>query len=422
MAYIPRCLNEAHWVRLPVHLLHYNTLLLFYMVVAFPTWSCSSWQRKPVAQEIEYANEEHLGDVCEQLQKLPELVSEQEVERLNSLLEQAANGKAFVIQGGDCAEAFNDINPEIVALKQSLLVNQATFLGKELYCPIVTIGRIAGQYSKPRSRCQEQLLCGRTVNAFRGDNINSQATIKRSPNPERLLLGYFYAAATTTMLRMGHSPSDEIGRTFFTSHEALHLSLEESLTRGNLNASAHMLWIGERSRGIDGAHVEYIRGLQNPIGVKLGPNADPEEVVELLSLLDPEERPGRVTLITRFGAKSVAFVLPLIIRAVQRTGHRPVWLCDPMHGNTFTTAMGIKTRSMQTMLEEIIACHLSHLSQGSRLCGLHLEQTGEEVTECVEFEAHDERFPNYRSLCDPRLSGSQAVNLLQRYVAAVKGI
>lgn len=392
------------------------------MFVASPAWSRSSWQNKPVAQAIEYANNAHLGDVCEQLRKLPGVVSRQEVERLNYLLKQAATGKAFIIQGGDCAEAFNDINPETVALKQSLLIDQAAILGEAFGCPIVTIGRIAGQYSKPRSKCQEQLSCGRTVNAFRGDNINSQATMKRSPDPERLLLGYFYAAATMTMLRMGHSPGDEIGRTFFTSHEALHLPLEESLTRGNLNASAHMLWIGERSRDLDGAHVEYIRGLQNPIGVKLGPNADPEEIAQLLSLLDPQKRPGRVTLITRLGAKNVAPALSLMIRAVQRTGHRPVWLCDPMHGNTFTTATGIKTRSMQTMLEEITASHLSHVGQGSRLCGLHLEQTGEEVTECVEVGEHDERFPNYRSLCDPRLSQSQALNLLQRYVTTVKGI
>lgn len=390
------------------------------MTLPSPPWTRHSWQSKPVAQAIEYANKHDLDDVCTQLSTLPNLTTAHEVNTLNALLEQAALGNAFIIQGGDCAEAFSDVNPQTVALKQGLLATQARFLESQLECPVISIGRIAGQYSKPRSKCHERLACGSVVDAFRGDNINAVAKTQRAPDPERLLLGYFYSAATMLMLRMGQTASSELGKRLFTSHEALHLPLETSLTKGDLNTSAHMLWIGERSRAIDGAHVEYVRGLRNPVGVKLGPTADPEGLVELLDLLDPERRPGRVTLITRFGANKVASSLPALIRAVQRSGHQPVWLCDPMHGNTFTTSSGIKTRSIQTILEEMVAVHMVHLDCGSRLCGLHLEQTGEEVTECVEVDEGGEMFDNYRSLCDPRLSGSQAMRLVKSYVACMQ--
>lgn len=290
------------------------------------------------------------------------------------------------------------------------------------------IGRIAGQYAKPRSLCLETLSCGTTVSAFRGDNINGPGKKDRSPDPERLLVGHCYAATTLSLMRLcerNESTFLQLGQSVFTSHEALNLHLEAALTRGAYNTSAHMVWIGERSRQIEGAHIEYIRGLRNPIGIKLGPTSTAEDVIQLLSLVDPDRTKGRVSLMTRLGAMNVSARLPDLINGVQKADFSPIWLCDPCHGNTFTTPTGIKSRYVETIIAEVKATHEVHAQNGSRLGGLHLEQTGEDVTECLdrvdEASGYFE-FPRYQSLCDPRLSRSQALTVIRAYAAYVKDL
>ncbi|KAL9616283.1 MAG: hypothetical protein Q9160_008823 [Pyrenula sp. 1 TL-2023] len=421
-------------------------------------WSPLSWRNYPVSQEIEYPEPQVLDHACRKISHLPPLVPTHEIDALCQRMALVANGEAFVIQGGDCAESFADVQVDIVNAKRSLLSEQAATLEEALGVPIVQIGRIAGQYSKPRTLCKETLSCGSIVNAFRGDNINARGKANRTPDPERLVIGYHLAAATLSMLRASSGtrlesqeklPTEEIREprrsTLFTSHEALHLALESSLTQNGYNTSAHMVWIGERTRDINGAHVEYLRGLRNPIGVKLGPTAgdDPSTVLQLLSVLDPDHIPGRVSLITRLGAPTVPFALAPLIRAVHTAGHRPVWLCDPCHGNTFamtmTATMSLRTRFTETMLAEVKATDAVHRSCGGvpRLGGLHLEQTGEDdVTECADYAAglvdsgggaaaalgggDSLQLTTYRTLCDPRLSRGQASRLVQEYARFVK--
>lgn len=390
-------------------------------------WSPLSWCDRPVAQAITYSDPALLDRACKHLAGLPPLISNVEIEDLRLSMALASNGQAFIIQAGDCAEAFNDVQVDIVNSKRTLIREQAGTLEKALAIPVLQIGRIAGQYAKPRTISKESLPCGSVVDTFRGDNVNHpQGKEARAPNPERLVLGHYLAAATISMLRINNGFNvDERSRKtgMLTSHEALHLPLESALTKGAYNTSAHMLWIGERTRDIAGAHIEYVRGLRNPIGIKLGPTTDPLDLVQLLSTIDAEKVPGRVTLITRFGAPMVCHVLPPLIQAVQQAGFKPVWLCDPCHGNTFATASGIKTRFVETMIAEVKATHVVHRSCNSRLGGLHLEQTGEEVTECVEWGGGvDEfQFPTYRSLCDPRLSRTQALQVIEEYASFVKG-
>lgn len=389
-------------------------------------WSPLSWCNRPVAQEITYSDPTLLDRACQYLASLPPLISNVEIEDLRLSMALASNGQAFIIQAGDCAEAFNDVQVDIVHSKRALIREQAGMLERALAIPVVQIGRIAGQYAKPRTICKESLPCGSVVDTFRGDNINHPLGKEtRAPNPERLILGHYLAAAILSMLRISNGSNvDKRSRktAMFTSHEALHLPLESALTKGAYNTSAHMLWIGERTRDIAGAHLEYVRGLRNPIGIKLGPTTDPSDLVQLLWTIDAEKVPGRVTLITRLGAPMVCHVLPPLIQAVQQAGFKPIWLCDPCHGNTFATASGIKTRFVETIIAEVKATHVVHRSCHSRLGGLHLEQTGEDITECVEWDGGVDKFqfPNYRSLCDPRLSRTQALRVVEEYASFVK--
>ena len=260
---------------------------------------------------------------------------------------------------------------------------------------------------------------------FRGDNINAVEKTDRSPDPERLCMGYHLAAVTMSILRGASKGEREIAglippsSSVYTSHEALNLPLEAAMTHYGYNTSAHMLWLGERTRSLDGAHVEYMRGVRNPIGIKIGPNASASELVELLSTVNPHKAIGKVALITRLGSHNVKDKLPSLLRAVRDSGHLPVWLCDPCHGNTVTTPSKVKTRIVDEMLSEVKASHLIHLEHGSKLGGIHLEQTGEDVTECVECDRTSldvAEFPEYRTLCDPRLSVKQATNFIHSYI------
>ena len=445
-------------------------------------WHAQSWRSKEIhVQKVEYRDQGKLERVQNNLDSLPPLVCSADIEEARECYAEAARGERFIIQGGDCAESFEDVQLDIIKAKTSLLAEQASLIENNLMLPVTCVGRIAGQYAKPRSQPMEKLPDGRTVHAFRGHNINGVGVDQRSPDPQRLLHGYFHSAAIlntisvintqtsamnsqaasgiaspvpetnetsssdsesaaaasdgTSRSRDRKSSTDASSRSsvnaheadIFTSHEALLLPYESFLTRGRYCTSAAFLWVGERTRQLDGAHIEFLRGLRNPIGMKISGNIAPDELVACLDRLCPLKGadPGRVTLITRCGAGKVAGVLPRLIRAVQESGHRPVWMCDPCHGNTVTaTEEKIKTRCTITMLDEITQTYATHAANGSRLDGLHIEQTGEDVVECVEHTAVGKADlslgANYRTLCDPRLSREQALVLVERFVDFVR--
>ena len=413
-------------------------------------WHPQSWRLKTTnAQEVEYHDRKALEKVCCDLEALPPLVGPAQIERARELFAKAARGERFIMQGGDCAESFEDVRLDIIESKASLLARQASLIESNLLVPVTCVGRIAGQYAKPRSNTTETLADGTIVPAFRGHNVNGIGLDQRNPDPKRLLLGYLYSAATLNTLSVigsqetsaestrvaspvgslsgRGSPSNPSSRDIFTSHEALLLPYESSLTRGRYCTSAAFLWVGERTRQLDGAHIEFLRGLRNPIGIKISAKTAPTELVALLDRLCPSKSsdPGHITLITRLGAQHVHSALPALIEAVQRSGHRPVWICDPCHGNTVTTKEhSIKTRCAVTMLDEAQQTYAVHRSLGSRLDGLHIEQTGESVSECVEHVAVGTGSlslgVNYRTLCDPRLSQEQAVLFVERFTDFVQ--
>ncbi|KAF1960659.1 3-deoxy-D-arabino-heptulosonate 7-phosphate synthase [Byssothecium circinans] len=386
-------------------------------------WTPHSWRKMAtVAQNVEYGDPTALHEVCNTISSLPPLVSPAKIEIARSHFSAAAQGRAFIVQGGDCAESFDDVRPHIIQQKVKLLHEQSRMVAQGLNLPVITVGRIAGQYAKPRSNPWETLPDGTMVHAFRGHSVNGACIGERRPDPQRLLLAYFHARATLDLMKGGRLPptpptpnpsAPGIGDTFdspegaiFTSHEALHLPFESAVTDGRYNTSASFVWIGERSRQLDGAHIEYVRGLRNPIGIKVGPAMDASTLVGLLDILCPdpsnEDNIGRVTIITRMGADCVEKVLPSLIQAVKKTHHCPVWMSDPCHGNTRTTTDGVKTRHVDRILG-----------------GLHLEQTGEYVTECLddaELESERSLALNYRSLCDPRLSNRQALKVVGCFV------
>ncbi|PNY24587.1 Class II DAHP synthetase family protein, partial [Tolypocladium capitatum] len=389
------------------------------------SWTPDSWRSKHAAQAIEYGNIDALQETCSYLRQLPPLVSSEEVEQARQQFYHVAQGRAFIIQGGDCAESFDDIRCDTIRRKVDLLRLQSHILEEALGKPVIPLGRIAGQYAKPRSNPFETLPTGEVIHAFRGHNVNSEDPSDREPNPNRLLLGYFYAATSQNTIRNLPCPSGSVaGRRnnkspLYTSHEALHLPYESSLTRDHYNLSATTIWLGERTRQRDGAHVEYARGLRNPVGVKIGPTATAAEVVAILQVLSPHRiNHGKITIITRMGHACVKVVLPEIIRAVQLSGHVPIWMSDPCHGNTFTTSTGVKTRRVQDMLAELQETYLAHRSLGSHLGGIHLEQTGDDVSECMDdvFNVDEHDLGRcYQSLCDPRLSNEQALGLVEKF-------
>jgi 3-deoxy-7-phosphoheptulonate synthase len=430
-------------------------------------WSPSSWRKHKVKQQPVYRDEAALAEVLRLIHASPPLVAPPEIEVLRRQLAEAARGERFVLQGGDCAERFVDCTPEAITAKLKILLQMSLVLTVGTQRPTIRIGRIAGQYAKPRSSDFEE-RDGRRLPVFRGDNVNSfeDDPVSREPDPERLLRGLHHASMTLnylrTLLATGfaniHHPEnwdlslfprspqrdryEEVVRDlpsvlallegrpaseprpsddFFTSHEGLILSLEEAMTRfvpesqAYYNLGAHMLWIGDRTRDLDGAHVEYFRGIRNPIGLKWGPSADPDEMVDVIrTLIAGDPLPGRVTVISRFGADRVEALLPKAIQAVKRAGLPVLWTADPMHGNTVLSREGVKTRDFGAILTEVRRSFAIHRSEGTCLGGVHFELTGDHVTECiggaVGVQESDLKL-QYETFCDPRLNYSQSLEM-----------
>jgi 3-deoxy-7-phosphoheptulonate synthase len=432
------------------------------------TWAPDSWQSLVASQQPVYPDPEALQSAVDRLSRLPPLVTSWEIENLKSQLADAAAGGSFLLQGGDCSERIEDCRTESIVRNLKVLIQMSFVLTYASSKRIIRVGRVAGQYAKPRSS-ETETRDGVTLPAYRGDNINrSDFTPEdRRPDPELLVRGYERAALTLNFIRSlvgggfadlhhpenwnldfsDRSPRAEqyrrmvdsivgslkfmetmLDRTVaqtrtidvFTSHEGLHLTYEQAQTQipprrtGWYNLGSHFPWLGNRTRSIGGAHVEYFRGIRNPIGVKVDHLMEPEELVELLDVLDPENEPGRITLIHRMGAKNIESALPRLVGVVQGTSHPVLWSCDPMHGNTFQTATGIKTRSFEAITSELQAAFRIHRRLGSHLGGVHLELTGEHVTECVGGAGGlgETDLPRaYKSPVDPRLNHDQAMEI-----------
>jgi 3-deoxy-7-phosphoheptulonate synthase len=426
-------------------------------------WTPDSWRGLPAAQQPVYRDPAAVETVLTELRELPSLVVAEEVDLLHRLLAEAAAGTRFLLQGGDCAEAFADCRGPIIQDKLRVLLQMSVLITHGGRTGVIHLGRIAGQYAKPRSGNTE-LINGEELPVYRGDIINGLAVDQREADPQRLLEAYHRAAATLNHLRalmdggfadlqhpehwdlswsrddaghyyetleqvrnsldfvqrLGGLPEHLRTGEFFTSHEALHLPYETALTRfvpgsgRHYNLGAHFLWIGERTRQLDHAHLEYIRGIANPIGLKVGASMTPETLRMVLAKLDPERKPGRLTLITRFGAGKAAAVLPALIETARAEGHPVLWSCDPMHGNGRTVAGGLKTRAFGDILQELQEVAATHRACGSRMGAVHFELTGEPVTECLGgMEGLDEAALQraYRSGCDPRLNRSQSLEM-----------
>ncbi len=434
------------------------------------SWTTDSWRNKPIEQSPVYLQTDELRAVEAELASFPPLVFAGEARELKRDLAEAAAGRAFMLQGGDCAESFAEHGADNIRDFFRVLLQMAVVLTYAGGCPVVKVGRIAGQFAKPRSAPTEKI--GETeLPSYRGDIVNDIAFTPeaRRPDPQRLLKAYRQSAATLNLLRafahggyadlervhqwtlgfLKDSPAGEryrelAGRisdslTFmracgvtpekmpelrttnvYTSHEALLLGYEEALTRidstsgGWYATSGHFIWIGDRTRQLDHAHVEFFRGVHNPIGLKCGPSLKPEELLRLIDALNPKNEAGRLTLITRFGADKVGDHLPPMIRAVQREGRNVVWSCDPMHGNTIKAASGYKTRPFDMVLREVENFFDVHRAEGSYPGGLHVEMTGKDVTECTggaQLITDTDLSDRYHTYCDPRLNASQALEL-----------
>ncbi len=374
------------------------------------------------AQQPAWPDDRALHDVEHRLMELPGLVTEEEVDALGERLGAVAAGSALVLQGGDCVERFEDTGEAVVRRKLDQLRELAGQMRAARGTPVVTIGRLAGQYAKPRSDDHELSPRGILVPSYRGDAVNAVVAdpLLRIADPRRLLTAYDCADLVLGVVRRtwAETPPDTH---VHVSHELLLLPYEQSLVRGTYAASAHFGWIGERTRQLGGAHVRFAAAVDNPIGVKLGPRTTPDEARALTLLLNPTGRPGRLTFIVRMGADHVRTVLPDVVRAVRQTGVPVIWLCDPMHGNSFRTAFGAKSRSIPVMCREVEEFTHVLLDLGEWPGGLHLELTPEPVTECVDTApvdvgVHD--LLDYRSACDPRLNPAQAVELVNAFLAA----
>ncbi len=431
-------------------------------------WTPESWRAKPIRQQPPYEDLAAVEEVVRQMSRLPPLVTSWEVEKLKTQLGEAARGEAFLLQGGDCAESFDACDSGKIANKLKILLQMSLVLVFATQKRVIRVGRFAGQYAKPRSSDYETHE-GQTLPAYRGDLINRIAftPADRRPDPELMLRGYERAALTLNFIRaltdggfadlhhpeywdldfVEHSPladqyraiAASIGESirfmetlsradirnvsrvdFFTSHEGLHLPYEQAQTRrvphraGWYDLSCHMPWIGLRTSDPDEAHVEYFRGIANPIGVKVGASTSRERLLRLIDVLDPDGEPGRLTLIHRFGAARIAQELPPLIETVQRTGHTLLWCCDPMHGNTITAGNGLKTRRFDHILAELEQAIEIHRDLGSGLSGVHIELTGENVTECLGGARGLKEVDlarSYETQVDPRLNYEQALEL-----------
>lgn len=433
-------------------------------------WSPTSWRHRPAAQQPPWPDESALEGALKHLSSLPPLVFAGEARALTEYLGEVASGKAFLLQAGDCAESFEAFTADTIRDKLKVILQMAVVLTYSTGVPVLKVGRIAGQFAKPRSSPTET-VDGVELPSFRGHMVNDVAPTEaaRTPDPDRLVQAYHQSAATLNLLRaftkggfadlsrvhqwnqefVSSSPegrrydrvADHIDRAlrfmaacgidtqsqpnlhevdFYTSHEALILGYEEALTRQDsltgkwYDCSAHMLWIGDRSRQLGGAHVEFLRGVDNPVGCKIGPSASPHEVVALCEALNPDRVPGRLTLISRMGATTIATALPPLLAAVRDAGHPVVWACDPMHGNTFTSDTGRKTRDFDAVLAEIAGFFAAHWAEGTWPGGVHIELTGEDVTECLgggDALGHADLDDRYETMCDPRLNGRQSIDL-----------
>ena len=444
-------------------------------------WTPASWRSKPAKHiPADYPDADALFAAEDRLRSMPPLVFAGEARRLKALLASVSRGEAFLLQGGDCAESFREFHADNIRDTFRLILQMAvvlTFAGGK---PVVKVGRLAGQFAKPRSEPIET-IDGVTLPSYRGDNINGPDfnLASRTPDPERLLKAYGQSASTLNLLRayagggyadlynihnwtQGYVDDSPLGARYreltdkisealtfmaavgvtpethpdlkrvevFTSHEALLLGFEEAMTRVDsqggewFDTSAHMLWIGERTRGLDGAHIEFIRGIRNPIGCKCGPTMEPDDLLRLIDVLNPTDEPGRLTVIGRFGADKVESRLPALMRATARAGRQVVWSIDPMHGNTLKAQNGYKTRPFDRILREVRAFVEIARAEGVHPGGLHLEMTGQNVTECTggaRALAEDELSHRYHTHCDPRLNADQALELAFLVAENLKG-
>ncbi len=431
-------------------------------------WSPTSWRTRPATQLPTYDNQELAAACVRVLAEKPPLVAVGEVDRLRAELAEASEGRRFLLHGGDCAERFSDCTADVLTRKLQVMLQMSMVLTYATRKSVIRIGRIAGQYAKPRSNDVE-MLAGRPLPVYRGDLVNGyeMSEAARRPDPMRMLEGYHHATASLNFIRALieggfadlHYPErwdldfikqslhcdeyrkvvdaitdavrfmDTIGAAdaaerlrriaFYTSHEALLLPYEEGLTRMDAgadayNLGAHYLWLGHRTRALNGAHVEYLRGIQNPIAIKVGPGLNAETLLALLKILDPHKIPGRMTLISRFGANKFGALLPPLIQAVNKAQYPVLWCCDPMHGNTEVTEEGRKTRRVAAIFTELEQTFAVHADLGACLGGVHFELTGELVTECVGGSGgvgQAQLADRYDTACDPRLNGVQALEL-----------
>ena len=434
-----------------------------------PRWSPDSWRSKPIQQVPDYPDASALAEVERQLATFPPLVFAGEARELKAKLARVAQGEAFLLQGGDCAESFAEHGPDTIRDFFRVFLQMAVVLTFGAKCPVVKIGRMAGQFAKPRS-ADTETIGGVELPSYRGDIINDIdfTAEARIPDPNRMLQAYTQAAASLNLLRafsqggyadihrvhswtLGFAEGDKAERyldlanrisdaldfmtaaginadtnhslqtvEFFTSHEALLLEYEQALCRIDsttglpVAGSGHMLWIGDRTRQPDGAHVEFCKGVQNPIGLKCGPSITTDDLKRLIETLNPDNQPGRLTLINRFGAGKVGDHLPRLIQAVEAEGYKVVWSCDPMHGNTIKAASGYKTRPFESVLREVREFFEIHNAEGTIPGGVHFEMTGKDVTECtggVRAVKDEDLSDRYHTACDPRLNASQSLEL-----------
>ncbi len=434
------------------------------------SWTPQSWRGKEIKQVPTYADQAALKQVEEQLAAQPPLVFAGEARRLKRDLAKVAEGKAFLLQGGDCAESFAEFHANTIRDTFKVLLQMAVALTFGASCPVVKVGRMAGQFAKPRSAPTET-IGGVELPSYRGDIVNDIAfeAGAREPDPNRMLRAYHQAASSLNLLRafasggfadlhklhqwnmsfladsaqgaryedMAHRIDEAIAfmaacgltsesvpqlreTSFYTSHEALLLSYEEALTRTDsltgqwYDCSAHLIWIGERTRDLDGAHIEFMRGIQNPIGMKCGPTLEPDDLLRLIDRLDPENEAGRLTLISRMGSDKVEACLPALVRAVKQAGRKVIWSCDPMHGNTIKSSSGFKTRPFDRILSEVEGFFNVMRAEGVHPGGIHVEMTGKDVTECTggaQAISDETLADRYHTHCDPRLNASQALEL-----------
>ncbi|WP_288459322.1 class II 3-deoxy-7-phosphoheptulonate synthase [uncultured Sphingomonas sp.] len=433
-------------------------------------WAPDSWTAAEARQLPDYPDAAALTQATQRLSSYPPLVFAGEARNLTADLARVAEGQAFLLQGGDCAESFAEFHPNNIRDTFRVILQMAVVLTYASKLPVVKVGRMAGQFAKPRSAPTET-IDGVELPSYRGDNVNDIGFTAESrlPDPERMLRGYSQAAATLNLLRafaqggyanlhqvhrwthdyMGRSPwaakyaetADRIGEaldfmaacginpdtvpqlsqtTFYTSHEALLLPFEQAMTRQDsltgdwYDTSAHFLWIGDRTRFDGSAHVEFLRGIGNPIGIKCGPSLEPDALLRMLDTLNPGRVPGRMTLITRYGYDKIEAHLPRLVRAVTREGHPVIWSCDPMHGNTVKAATGYKTRPFDRILAEVRGFFAVHRAEGTHAGGIHAEMTGQNVTECTggAIDVTEQSLADrYHTHCDPRLNAGQSLEL-----------